>query len=169
MKNMEEQQQAINYGREIAGWEVPEYDRHERTANWYILASIIAIALLIYAFFTANFLFAVIVIIGSLVTILHDGQEPDLVGVVLTTEGILVGSKFYDYDELKNFAIVYKPNYGVKKLYFELRNPVKPRLSIPLINMNPLPIRENLLRYLPEDLERTNGPLSGGFGKLIKL
>lgn len=168
MKNMEEQQ-TVNYGREIVGWEIPEYDRHERSKNWYVMASIIAIALLIYAFFTANFLFAVIIIIGALVIIMHDGQEPDLVGVVLTTEGIVVGSRFYDYEELNNFAIVYRPNYGVKKLYFEFKNPVKPRLSIPLINMNPLPIRENLLKYLPEDLERTNEPLSEGLAKLFKL
>ena len=159
----------MDYGREVVSWNVPEYDKHERGKNWYVAAAFIAIALLIYAFFTANFLFAVIVIVGGLVVILHDGQEPDFVGVFLTTEGIVIGSRFYDYDELKNFAIVYKPNYGIKKLYFELKNPVKPRLSIPLINMNPLPIRENLLKYLPEDLERTNEPLSEGLAKLFKL
>jgi len=166
---MAENQQNINFGQEIAAWQVPEYDKHERPRSWYISISVIVISLLLYSYFTANFLFAVIIIIGSMIIIWNDGREPDLVRIALTSEGVEVGRKFYDYDELKNFSIVYKPNIDVKKLYFEFKSPLKQRLSIQLDGMNPLPIRENLLKYLPEDLERTNESLSEGLAKLFKL
>lgn len=158
-----------NYGKEIIVWLVPEYERHERTTGWYLIASIAAIALLIYCFFTANFLFAVIIIVTALVIILHHGREPERVKFGLTDEGIVIGKKFYDYDEIKDFAIVYKPRIEVKRLYFEFKNALRHRLSIPLENMNPLKIRETLLKYLKEDLERTDQPLSEGLAKLFKL
>lgn len=159
----------INYGAKIINWRVPEYEKHERTKIWYAAVILIGALLLFYSFYTANFLFAVIIIVAALVIIINDGRHPDLVDVILTTEGIMVGRKFYDYDEIKDFSIVYKPNLGVKNLYFEFKSAVRHRLSIPLDDMNPLPIRENLLKYLPEDLERTDQPTSEGLAKLFKL
>jgi len=159
----------IDLGDEIVGWETPEYEKHERTKLWYIIAIVTALLLLLFAFLTANFLFAVIIIIVSLVIILHDSREPDMIKVSLTDEGVIVGRKFYDYDELKNFSIVYKPRQDVKNLYFEFKSAIKPRLSIPLGDMNPLSIRKNLLKYLEEDLERTDQPLSESLAKIFKL
>ena len=159
----------INYGKEIMSWLVPEHEKHERSTSWYVIAGIVAIALLIYCFFTANFLFAVIIIVAALVIILHHGREPERVKFGITDEGIVIGRKFYDYDEIKDFAIVYKPRIEVKRLYFEFKNALRHRLSIPLENMNPLTVRETLLKYLKEDLERTDQPLSEGLAKLFKL
>ena len=162
-------EQTIDYGDEIIGWQVPEYEKHERSKSWYVIASIIGILLLIYSFWTANFLFAVIIIITSLIIIIHDGRDPDMVNFNITDEGIIIGRKFYDYDEIKDFAIVYKPKQGVKNLYFEFKNTIKHRLSVPIQDMNPLLIRENLLKYLKEDLERTDQSTSEGIAKVLKL
>ncbi|MDO9399429.1 MAG: hypothetical protein Q7T79_01965 [bacterium] len=166
---MEELDQKIDYGNELASWKIPEYEKHERTKKWYILATVVSFLLLIYSFFSGNFLFAIILIMIALIVILHDGQDPAWLIFVITEEGIIVGEKFYDYDEIKNFSIVYKPKREVKKIYFEFKNVVKPRLSISLENMNPLPIRGNLLRYLSEDLERIDQPISETFASLFKL
>lgn len=166
---MAENSQIINYGEEIIGWQIPEYEKHKRTKLWYVMIIIIALALLLFAFFTKNFLFAVIIIMAGFVIILHDGREPELVKITVTDEGIIVGRKFYDYDEIKDFSIVYKPSQGIKNLYFEFKSAVRHRLSIPLLGMNPLQIREYLLKYLPEDLERTDQPLSEGLARLFKL
>lgn len=159
----------MEYGKKIMGWRVPEYDKHERTKNWYIMAGLAAMALIIYSLFSGNFLFAAIVVIGALVVIIHDGQEPLRVDFSITDQGVIVGRKFYDYDVLKDFSLVYKPHQQIKNLYFEFKNVVRPRLSIPLDNHNPLPIREILLKYLPEDLERTDQPLSEALAKMFKL
>jgi len=44
-------------------WKIPEYREHERSKKWYIIAIAIMALLLLYAIFTANFLFAVILIV----------------------------------------------------------------------------------------------------------
>jgi len=158
-----------DYGKKIMSWQVPEYDKHERGQGWYIVSVIFGLFFLIYAFLSSNFLFAAIIIIGALVIIMHDGREPMKVEFGITDEGLIVGKRFYDYDEIKDFSIVYKPHQAVKNLYFEFKSVLKPRLSIPLNNLNPLPIRENLLKYLPEDLERTDQPVSEALAKMFKL
>ncbi|MEA3398367.1 MAG: hypothetical protein U9R06_01330 [Patescibacteria group bacterium] len=158
-----------DYGETEFSWETSEYEKHERTKMWYMSATIIAFLLLLFSFLTANFLFAVIIIVAALVIIIHDGRDPEVVNISLTDEGIIVGRKFYDYDEFKDFSIVYKPKQDVKSLYFEFKNVVRPRLSISLGSINPLPVRKNLLKYLSEDLERTDQPLSEALAKIFKL
>ena len=168
--NMKNQKKIISdFGEELFSWNVPEYEEHKRSKIWYISAISIAVLLILFSFFTSNFLFAVIIIITALIIILNDGSKPINVNIKITEEGIIVGRKFYDYDEFKNFSVVYKPRLNVKNLYFEFNNVLKHRLSIPLNNINPLPIRENLLKYLQEDLERTDQPLSEGLAKMFKL
>jgi len=166
---MEAEVNPADQGRKIMGWTVPEYDQPDREQGWYALAVILGLIFLVHSFLNGNFLFAVIIIIGAFIIIMRDGREPMPVNFSLTDEGVIIGKRFYDYDEIKNFAIVYKPHQGVKNLYFEFKSAFKQRLSIPLNNQNPLPIRENLLRYLPEDLERTDQPLSEALAKLFKL
>jgi len=159
----------IEQFNEIIAWSVLEYEKHERGRAWYVAASIIAALALIYSFWTANFLFVVIIVVAAVVIILNDGRNPEKIKFAISGEGVIIGKKFIDYDDLKNFSIIYKPRQGVKKLYFEFKNVVRPRLSLNLDNMNPLPIREILLNYLPEDLERENEPLSEQLGRLFKI
>ncbi|PLX21756.1 hypothetical protein C0584_01475 [Candidatus Parcubacteria bacterium] len=150
-------------------WNVPEFEKHNRSNTWYIVAGLTASFLLIFAIFTSNYLFAIIIIATSIITIVHDGNSPDNVNVTLSSDGVAIGSKVFDYDDLKNFSVLFKPNEELKNLYFEFKNPAKQRLSIPLLDNNPLQIRNFLLKYLDEDLDRTNIPLSEGLSKLLKI
>lgn len=166
---MEQEVNNGGYEPEEITWFVPEYEKHERSKRWYIIAAVVGVFLIVTAIYTKNFLFAGIIIIASLIIILNDGNEPLEIKISLTDDGVQVGSKFYDYDEVKDFAIVYKPKIGVKNLYFEFKSPIKPRISIPLFDLDPIAIREKLLKYLPENLERTDQSLSEGLSKLLKL
>ncbi len=154
--------------REIK-WLIPEYEKHERSKNWYIGAALVAIFLLVFAVLTSSYLFAIIILITSVILVIHDGKDPDLVEVILMGDGLQLGSKIYDFSEFKNFSVMYKPKEDLKNLYFEFENPVKQRISIPLEDQNPLQIRDFLLKYLKEDLSRTNRPLSESLSKMFKI
>ena len=153
----------------IDSWQVDEYEKRARSKKWYILAAVAAFLMMLFSFFTSDFLFAVIIVIASLIFILHSGHEPDRVTISLTEEGIIVGRNFYDYDDIKNFAVVFKPRKDVKNLYIEFKTVLKHRLTIPLGNKDPLFVRDNLLKYLSEDLERTDEPMSESLARLFKL
>ena len=150
-------------------WSIPEYNKHKRNKTWYVLASIITIALLVFAFITANFLFVIIIIMSVAIVLVNDKREPNKVKFSMDGEGIYIGKRFYDYDEFKDFSILYKPKQEMKNIYFEYKNRVKQRISIPLFNNNPLLVRDFLLRYMEEDIDRTDEPLSESLAKFFKL
>ncbi|HOD87264.1 MAG TPA: hypothetical protein PKH52_03295 [bacterium] len=162
-------------------WQVPEYKKPKRSKRWYLLAAIFVFICLFFSFFTisdwhivflgarSNFLFALIILISMAITIIHDSQEPKMVTIKLGPEGIQIGRRFYDYDEIKQFCVLYKPKQSIKNLYLEFNNKMLPRLSIPLRRQDPLNVRNYLVRYLNEDLERIAPPLSEELTKLFKL
>jgi len=163
-------------------WQIPEYEQQERHRKWYVIAAIFLLICLFFCFFeitnwkivflgvNSNFIFALILILSSIITIINDGREPLMVDFKIGPEGINVGKRFYDYDDLKHFSIIYKPNFDIKHLYLEFNNSfINPRLSINLYEQDPITVRNYLLRYLDEDLERLGPPISEQLTKLLKL
>lgn len=172
---------AQDKGKNFIQWQVPEYKKPERGKYWYLLAALFIFICLFFSFFTisswsivflgakSNFLFALIILISMAIMMVHEGQEPRMVTVKLEPEGIQIGRRFYDYDEIKQFCVLYKPKQSIKNLYLEFNNKMMPRLAIPLRRQDPLNVRNYLVRYLNEDLERIAPPLSEELTKLFKL
>jgi hypothetical protein len=172
-------------------WQIPEYHSEEKTKLWYAIYALIAIGLLVYAIFTQDFIFAIIIIFAAILIVIFDGNKPGMLDVVISDQGVMVGKEFYSYDQIQDFFIIYEPDQGMKNLYLEFKRFVKPslpdseparyswlfwivnfartRFSIPLGDTNPIVIRRNLLKYLKENLERTTIPLSEQLTKLFKL
>jgi hypothetical protein len=150
-------------------WEIPEYNYEKKSKTWYIVFSVIIILLAAYCLFTKNFLFLIIVILGGILMFTTYDKKPKMINFELEGDGIVYNQKFYDYDELKNFSIIYKPKQKTKQLYFIYNNSLKPRLSVPLMDKNPVEIRHYLIQYLDEDLDRKNEPISETINKKLKL
>ena len=155
-------------GNILASWMVDEYERYDRGPFWYGAAVTAGLGLLIWAVATQNFLFAVMVIMFGVLIGLAALRHPRRVPVVLTDLGIGVGGRFWSWRELKNFWLIYEPP-EIKTLYVSFRHSIAPHLTVPLEDENPLPIREGLLRFLPEDLTKDEEPLSDWLSRLIKL
>ena len=171
-----------NNNIQYLAWQVPEYDKKERGRKWYMIAVTILFVFLFFCFFeinswkivflgvNSNFIFALILILSTIIMIINDGQEPVMVDFKIGPEGINIGKRFYDYDDLRHFSVIYKPNMDVKHLYLEFKNSLtKPRLSIHLVQQDPIAVRSYLLRYLDEDLERIEPPVSEQLTKILKL
>ena len=157
-----------NRGKVLSQWSFPETVRHARGQAWFITMGIVAALLVIYAIVTMNFLFALIIVLAAAITMLHHYREPIVVACTLYELGVEVGHKFWSYKDLKKFWIIYEPPH-VKKLYFIWQTAMKPILSVPLGDQNPLKVRELLGRYLEEDLEKEREPLTEGIARVLKL
>ncbi len=149
-------------------WNVPEYHDHQRSHRWYVIAITLLAILLIYSFLTANFLFAIILIIIGITMTIQDRQKTPTVRFSISDDGIIIGDKQYNFSAFNNFWIYYEPDEN-KMLFFEFKNSIRPRLSVPLLNKNPLRVRSILLRYLTEDIEKENEPISEQLTRLLKL
>ncbi len=154
-------------GEQVFGWLVDEYERHERGPIWYAVAFLAAVGLILYAIIAQNFLFAIIIVMFGVIIGLSSLREPERVLFQVTTRGVSVGSLFVPFRELKDFWIVYEPPY-VKNLYVEHKNPLTPRIVIPIDDADPVEIRRALLVYLDED-GRTEEPLGDLLGRVLKL
>lgn len=156
------------YGKILLAWEVDEYPNHDRSRTWYVLGAIISVALIIYAIATANFLFAVIILMCGVITLISTFQPPDKINLAITTIGILVGDAFYKYKDVKDFSVAYEPP-AVKLLYIDFQKPWQPLVSVPLEDTDPNQVRECLLPFCLENLERTEETLTDAVRRVYKL
>lgn len=158
----------VNYGEVVYGWSFKEYEKYSRSIRWYIITGIIAVLLVGYAVISANYLFALIIVLFGIIMMLQEMNEPADLNFLIVETGIVVGTRYYSFSELDRFWIVYSPP-DTEVLYFGLKNVIKHRLHIPLLDVDPIVLRDYLDQYLEEDLEQEDEPLSDRFARLLKI
>lgn len=156
------------FGDILVNWEVDEYAQHQRSKMWYILAGVIGIGLIIYSVLTSNFLFAVIILMSAVIMILSEFSKPEKIPVVITTNGVVIGDVYYDYQSIRDFSVVYDPP-DVKLLYLDFFAVSHPMLSVPLEDIDPNIVRESLLPFCIENLKRNQEDLTDLMRRLYKL
>ena len=158
-----------DFGQDLMSWQIPEIPSYQRGPWWFLLTGLIALGFVIYGFYSSNYLFIFIIILIVVIAVINHFRTSELVDVVITTEGIQVDTAFYDYDMIKNFSVIYKPRDQVKALYLEFNNVIRPRLTIPLNEANPVRVRSQLLKFLMENLDRTDEPNTDYLSKKLKI
>jgi hypothetical protein len=152
----------------LVTWEIDESDRYRRGKAWYAIMILIGGSLLIYAIVSANFLFALLILMFALVIYLTSLNSTKITAVEISADGIRVGKSFYPYRDIKKFWFVYSPP-EVKNLYLDFKSMSRSSLGLPLMDQNPNRIREVLGQYLPEDLEESEEPFMDFLGRILKL
>jgi len=149
-------------------WTVQEYDRHQRGLLWYILIISAGMILVAYGFMSNNFLFSLIIILSAIILFIQSYQSPAQVLFRITELGVVLGNRFYKYSELKNFYIIYQPP-EVKTLFIEPKSGMRPVLRVPLLDEDPLNVREAMNVFLVEDLEKEEEPFTDLFARRWKI
>ena len=160
--------QELNSNDEIISWNFAEFSNKDRKNSWYVWYGIILSALIIYALFADNFLFAIILILFSLIIFLQNWRKPDQIHFAISARGINIGNSFYSMIDIEEFWLAYKPP-EVKMLFIEFKAGWKPSLGIPLENQDPLQVREILLDFLPENLDNEDEPLPDTIARILNL
>lgn len=158
----------INLGKTLSDWTFPEFIKYQYTRGWYISFLVILVLLLIFSIVTTNILFALILIIATTILYITRKRNPENINFAITEEGITINHTLYQWLEIKNFWIIYEPPQ-VKNLYFEFKNLLLPRLPIPMQDQDPVTIREMLLEYIDEDIEREGEPISDNLSRKLKI
>lgn len=156
-----------DYGEVFFNWKFPEFPKYHRDKSWYVWAVVVIVLLLLFSIFSGNLLFGLIVIMSALIILMFQRSD-DEVEFKITEDGISINQKFYNYQDIQNFFIIYEPP-EVKTLYFEPKSIISPRIPVALEDQDPVKIRELLLQYLDEDLDREDEPVSDQTSRLFKL
>lgn len=163
-----DQSSGYDYSTEYLSWDIFEYPKYERGRWWYLGMGVLGGGLLIYSVTSANFLFALIIIMFALVTYLSSVTEPKKIRFVLTDNGILMGRTFYMYRDLSRFWFIYEPP-EVRSLYLEFKNSLRPRVTVDLVHMNPNQVRQVLGNFVREDFNEDDEPFSDFVGRVLKI
>jgi hypothetical protein len=149
-------------------WEAPEYDRYDRGRWWYIVMCVVAVALVGYAAWTGNFLFAFIVLLAAIILVVTGNEKPKRVLAQIGHNGIVWRGEFLPFDDIHEFAVLYEPPH-VRILYIEPKSVLTPRMRIYLGDQDPVAIRNHLRQYIKEDLELRDEHLSDLVSKILKI
>ena len=149
-------------------WETVSFEKYERSPKWYAVTGVISLFLLAYSVWTENFLFAFLILLADITLILGYRRNPHPVLVQIGDNGIVWDGKFHAYDEIEHFAIVYQPPTA-KVLYIQPKDSLHPFFRIDLEEQDPIPLREHLRQYLPENLDLQNEHPSDMLGRLLRI
>jgi hypothetical protein len=156
------------YSAEYLSWEVYDRPKYERGRMWHIGMAVFGLGLLIYAIASANFLFALIIVMFSLVTYLSSMSEPKRIKFAVTDSGIALGEAFYLYKDVSRYWFIYEPPQ-VRTLYLEFKNTLRPRVTVDLGDMNPNQVRQVLGNFVREDFNEDEEPFSDFLGRVLKI
>lgn len=133
-------------------WRAQEHGYAPRSARWFITLAALVAAAAGTMLLLSNILGAIVVgVIGVLIYALAQ-RQPDSVRYRIMVDGIAINDRLYPYRELQAFNIVYVPGQ-VKTVLLRSTRRLSPLVQLELGQADPLPIRDQLLEFLPEDAD----------------
>jgi len=152
----------------IFSWKCHEYVKYKKNFWWYVISLVVLVVAVAWSIYTLNYLFAVFLALFYLVVLMYEFREPALVDCIITPDGIKHGNNFFFFKNIDNFFIIYQ-DAGLKNLYIDFKNPLRGRLVLDLNDLDAINIREFLLNFLKEDLEREVEPLSERLRRWLRI
>lgn len=136
-------------GEVFYSWEAPEFEVYEKSRNWYIVAGLFILIMVVYAIFTNGPIMAITFILIGIVGFIYSQKDPRIVTFSITSKGVLADRQFYSYENIFSFWIFYESNHA-KVISLHTKASVLPFVHIPINNEDPVKIRELLMQNIPE-------------------
>lgn len=151
----------------LFSWRAPEFINHQRSRRWFWIAGILILILVLYALYTNSATMAIVFIVLAGVYYLTHNQEPKIIDIKVTALGIYVDQKFYPYNQINSFWVVYHPPF-VQTVNLRLGNKSFTKIVIQLDRQNPVEVREALAKEIPE-IEGEGESLEDAITRLLRL
>ncbi len=134
---------------EVIEWSALEHEARERGPYWFLFPGVVALALIIFGFFSKNYFFIAFVIPAFLLLGVYMKRDPRTVSYAIDGEGVKAAGTIYPFSNIKSFYVFDKN--GVNELSLEVKSVLSPFLRLPLGETNPGKVRTCLIRFLPEE------------------
>jgi len=134
-------------------WSAPEFEYWQKPRIWYLVLILVSLVIFIIALWQGNFLFAVFVVLASIVLISSGKRPPRHLDFRLTEEALIIDNKkAYLYEQLSGFAIHRLDSIkdGLSELVIQRKHRLGAYLKILYPTAHTEEIRHFLNRHLPE-------------------
>ena len=131
-------------------WDTHEYERKERSPDWFWAVGIITFALAFTAVILGNIIFGILIIVCAFALSIFARRDPDEIHVVIDENGITRGKIRYLYDSLESFWIDIEHPH--KKIIMRSTKLFMPYIVVPLGNeVDSDRLRRILSKYMIEE------------------
>ncbi len=134
-------------------WNAPEFVHYPKSKTWFGVFAAIGVLLVGYFLTQKDFLTSSMFLLLFLMLMFVARAKPRQIEVTLSGRGIKLNETIVVYQQIKSFWLVYEPA-EVKTLNFETTAYLNRFLTVQLADQDPVAVREFLLEFLPEDLDR---------------
>jgi len=69
-------------------WTFPEFEQPDRSRKWWIWFIVVDVLILLFALLSANFLFALIIIMITVIVVFRHYHDPEIITCTITDGGI---------------------------------------------------------------------------------
>ncbi len=137
------------FEKALASWVAPEFYRYRRTWLWYAVALFMDVGLLAFAYYSGSITMGLVFLVLPVVFALEQRKAPQTVDIVISSYGIKFGNKTFPYSEIKKFWIIHHPPH-INELHILTSNRISPELTIPMMAMDPVVLRNFLVTQIGE-------------------
>jgi hypothetical protein len=130
-------------------WQAFEYDYKEKTNDWFWVVGVGGFIAIILAIIFKNFLFAIVLLLGTFVTMMYGARKPELITFAIGAKGVTIKNDLYPYKNLIGYGL--KVGEGPDKLMLHIDRLFLPHLILPIEDIDAELIRERLGKFLPEE------------------
>jgi hypothetical protein len=133
-------------------WRAMEHHRQPKSARWFV---ILAVATTIAAgifILMANFIAVITIALAGGLLYFIAQKDPGELRYRLMVDGIAINNTLYHYKDVAAFNVVYQPP-ETKIVLLRSKRRLAPLLHLELGDTDPLPVRDILLEFLPEDTD----------------
>lgn len=136
----------------LISWSAPEFIYYEKTTQYFIIAGIFVIVLVILMVILKEWMTVIAIFVTAAVLYIYSQRKPQVLKYGITNKGVNIGARHYPYSQLKSFWIIENPSASC--IHFE---PTK-RFSLPIIaqlgNLKTEKIKKVVKKYLPEKTDQ---------------
>ncbi|MBU6415008.1 hypothetical protein KGQ34_02080 [Patescibacteria group bacterium] len=133
----------------LLSWSAPEHQNEIPTADAKLWLGAGSLALLGYAVYAQNYLFAIIILLFGFVWYAYAHRPSRMIDFAVSVRGVTVQTRLYEFQDLQSFWIFFDPP-RIKELSLESKKTLMPFLKIPLGETSPVKLRELLVKFIPE-------------------
>lgn len=135
-------------GQKIS-WETYEYEPRKKGKDWYLVTSILTLAIAGVFIIFGNLLLGLLIVFGIGGLLLFSMKEPPKIRCEINQRGIVIDDRLYLYEDLDAFGV--DDDDEPAKLILRSRKLLMPYIIIPLYDVNIHTIETLLYRHIDQE------------------
>ncbi len=112
-------------------WEVLEHDVVDRRPDWFWGIGLAALAGIVLAIVTKNYLLAFFILVSGVLLVLFSLEKPKILSVEISEHGIKINRDLFPFKLLNSFWL-YETSRGKPMVMLHSQRSIRPIFSVPL-------------------------------------